>query len=119
MFSVRTCQTLLLVAALAVTPAFASRTHRAPTAGHRHGKRLHLRFKRSTGQRSIDAERATEIQKALIHENYLGGAPSGKWDTGTVAAMQKYQSDHGWQTKLVPDSRALISLGLGPDHAAD
>ena len=28
--------------------------------------------------------------------------------------MQRYQADHGWQTKLMPDSRALISLGLGP-----
>ena len=32
--------------------------------------------------------------------------------------MRRYQGDHGWQTKEVPDSRALISLGLGPskDH---
>ena len=30
--------------------------------------------------------------------------------------MRQYQSDHGWQTKLMPDSRALISLGLGPQH---
>ena len=33
--------------------------------------------------------------------------------------MQQYQSDHGWQTKLMPDSRALISLGLGPNHTND
>jgi hypothetical protein len=32
--------------------------------------------------------------------------------------MQKYQADHGWQTRLTPDSRALIALGLGPDHPA-
>jgi len=31
--------------------------------------------------------------------------------------MQKYQADQGWQSKVVPDSRALIKLGLGPDHA--
>jgi hypothetical protein len=30
--------------------------------------------------------------------------------------MQKFQSDRGWQTKVVPDSRALIELGLGPKH---
>jgi hypothetical protein len=34
-------------------------------------------------------------------------------------AMRQYQSDHGWQTKLTPDSRALISLGLGPNHTQD
>jgi hypothetical protein len=32
--------------------------------------------------------------------------------------MQKYQSDHGWQTKLMPDSRALVQLGLGPDYSS-
>jgi hypothetical protein len=29
--------------------------------------------------------------------------------------MAKLQADNGWQTKLVPDSRALIKLGLGPN----
>jgi hypothetical protein len=28
--------------------------------------------------------------------------------------MQKFQADNGWQTKLIPDSRAIIKLGLGP-----
>jgi hypothetical protein len=32
--------------------------------------------------------------------------------------MTKLQSANGWQTKLVPDSRALIKLGLGPAPAA-
>jgi hypothetical protein len=30
--------------------------------------------------------------------------------------MRRYQADHGWQSKEVPDARALISLGLGPSH---
>ncbi len=34
-----------------------------------------------------------------------------------MAAMQKYQADQGWQTKLMPDSRALKKLGLGPDYS--
>ena len=121
MVSVRTCQMLLLSAALAVTPAFASRSHRTATAGpshHKssHGKRHAAHF--VVGQRTIDSDRAREIQTALIHQNYMTGAPSGQWDTETQAAMQKYQADHGWQTKLTPDSRALIKLGLGPDHEA-
>jgi hypothetical protein len=33
--------------------------------------------------------------------------------------MTKVQSDNGWQTKLVPDSRALIKLGLGPSSLAE
>jgi len=60
----------------------------------------------------------TQIQQALIREHYLTGEADGKWDATTVAAMQKYQADHGWQTKLMPDSRALLKLGLGPDYSS-
>ena len=59
----------------------------------------------------------TEIQQALIREYYLKGEANGEWDSATVSAMQKYQADHGWQTKLTPDSRALKQLGLGPDYS--
>ena len=31
--------------------------------------------------------------------------------------MTKYQADNGWQTKVIPDSRALIKLGLGPNYS--
>jgi hypothetical protein len=31
--------------------------------------------------------------------------------------MLKFQADQGWQTKITPDSRALIKLGLGPNHS--
>jgi peptidoglycan hydrolase-like protein with peptidoglycan-binding domain len=58
-----------------------------------------------------------EIQKALIREHYLGGEASGNWDATTQAAMQKYQTDQGWQSRLIPDSRALKKLGLGPDYS--
>ena len=63
---------------------------------------------------SMSSERATEIQTALIKHGYLSGEPTGTWDAASVAAMQKLQSDNDWQTKLMPDSRALIKLGLGP-----
>jgi peptidoglycan hydrolase-like protein with peptidoglycan-binding domain len=112
----RTPQTVILCALLTVTPAFASRTHRAATAGHtrHHAAKHHF----VPGQRGIEPERATEIQNALIREHYLSGPASGQWDSDTESAMQKFQSDHGWQTKLTPDSRALIKLGLGPHDAA-
>jgi peptidoglycan hydrolase-like protein with peptidoglycan-binding domain len=69
------------------------------------------------GQQAIDSARVTEIQQALIRERYLSGEPSGSWDATTQAAMQKFQSDQGWQTRLMPDSRALKKLGLGPDYS--
>lgn len=75
------------------------------------------RKSRQRGQQAIDSERATQIQQALIREHYLTGEATGNWDSATIAAMQKYQADHGWQTKLMPDARALKSLGLGPDYS--
>jgi peptidoglycan hydrolase-like protein with peptidoglycan-binding domain len=68
------------------------------------------------GQKAIQGDRAREIQTALIREGYLKGQPSGVWDQQTKDAMTRYQADHGWQTKTLPDSRALIQLGLGPNH---
>jgi peptidoglycan hydrolase-like protein with peptidoglycan-binding domain len=64
----------------------------------------------------MDDGRATQIQGALIKSGYLPGEASGHWDSQTEAAMQKFQSDNGWQTKLTPDSRAIIKLGLGPNQ---
>jgi hypothetical protein len=71
---------------------------------------------KSHGQRGISEERTREIQTALIREHYLSGEPTGKWDESTKDALTKYQAGNGWQTKITPDSRALIKLGLGPDH---
>lgn len=68
------------------------------------------------GQQAIDSTRARQIQEALIREHYMQGEPSGTWDASTQAAMQKFQADQGWQSKQIPDARALIKLGLGPSH---
>lgn len=84
------------------------------------GKRSSRRKKstRVRGQQKIDTDRARSIQEALIREHYLSGEPTGSWNAASEEAMRRYQADHGWQSKTVPDSRALISLGLGPskDH---
>jgi hypothetical protein len=71
---------------------------------------------RKRGQQKIDVARAREIQEALIREHYLDGTASGVWDAKSQNAMVRFQADNGWQSKVVPDSRALIKLGLGPDH---
>ncbi len=67
------------------------------------------------GQHAIDQERTVAIQQALVREHYLSGDPSGKWDQDTKDALVRFQAENGWQTKVTPDSRALIKLGLGPD----
>ena len=78
----------------------------------------HKKSSRVRGQQKIDSTRAMAIQEALIREHYLTGEPTGTWNDASETAMRRYQADHGWQSKTVPDSRALISLGLGPskDH---
>jgi len=86
------------------------------TAGHSLKRSHGATVSKPHGQREIDNDRAREIQQALIREKYLDGEPSGVWDQSTRQAMTRFQSDNGWQTKLVPDARALIKLGLGPTH---
>jgi hypothetical protein len=68
------------------------------------------------GQQFIDQSRTLEIQQALIREHYLDGEATGAWDQATRDALTRLQGDHHWQTKILPDSRALIVLGLGPSH---
>jgi hypothetical protein len=116
--SLRASLTIVLSAGLVASPAFASRVHRPPTSGHPQGShKLAHKTKRLHGQQAIEPARVTEIQQALIREHYLTGGANGKWDQTTEAAMQKFQADQGWQTKLMPDSRALKKLGLGPDYS--
>lgn len=115
----RTARALLALSIIAgfAVPAFAAgaaatvRKHRTRTSSKSPAKHTSKFVPR---QRSIDDDRATEIQQALIKAGYLTGQPSGHWDDASIAAMTKLQAANGWQTKLVPDSRALIKLGLGP-----
>jgi hypothetical protein len=120
MLFVRACKSLIPLVAIVgslVVPAGATRTHRSPTASHsKTAKKKPASSHQLHGQRQIDPDRAREIQTALIREHYLTGEPTGQWDSASQAAMSKFQADQGWQTKLTPDSRALIKLGLGPSQ---
>jgi hypothetical protein len=115
--SLRASLSVALFMALAASPAIATKVHPAPaskTAKHHAHKKAAPKLH---GQQAIDPARVMEIQQALIREHYLPGPADGKWDESTKAAMQKYQAAQGWQTKLMPDSRALKKLGLGPDYS--
>jgi peptidoglycan hydrolase-like protein with peptidoglycan-binding domain len=79
-------------------------------------KKSTKKTRRARGQQGIDRNRARQIQEALIREKYLSGEPTGVWDQRTKDALARFQADNGWQTKVLPDARALIKLGLGPDH---
>jgi uncharacterized low-complexity protein len=102
-------------------PTHHSSTHASSTktASHSTSKNSSKKSKKTAtkhGQQKIDADRTHQIQTALIREHYMDGEATGKWDDATEKAMQKYQADNGWQSKTVPDSRALIKMGLGPNQ---
>jgi hypothetical protein len=102
------------------TPARTAQTHGATAHGTQaaHGTRKGKpKARKPRGQLAMEPGRVTEIQQALIRAHYLSGEADGKWDERTRATMQKYQADQGWQTKLMPDARALKKLGLGPDYS--
>lgn len=111
----------LVAATSATTTTHAKTKHSKLSSTHssfRHHSSSHTvkAASRSHGQHTIDEERTREIQTALIREHYLTGEPTGVWDQASKDAMLRYQAANGWQTKITPDSRALIKLGLGPDH---
>lgn len=115
--------TMALFASLAPA-ATVSKTTKASakssvSSAKKNKKNVHRkRASRRRGQKGIQSDRARQIQAALIREHYLSGEPSGVWDDRTRDAMRRYQDDNGWQTKVLPDARALIKLGLGPDQSA-
>lgn len=59
-------------------------------------------------------ERYREIQQALADKGYLKSEPNGVWDSQSIDALSRFQSDQ----KLTPTgkitSASLIGLGLGP-----
>jgi hypothetical protein len=109
------CSTILLASSIpAVASPHVRRGPTAPRLSHAHGAKAATHS--SNTHTGIAPERATQIQTALIKAGYLTGTPSGTWDAQSQAAMEKLQADNGWQTKIVPDSRAIIKLGLGPNN---
>ncbi|HEX7960082.1 MAG TPA: peptidoglycan-binding domain-containing protein [Terriglobales bacterium] len=96
-----------------------SSRHTGQSPHVRHAKKSHRATRGSwkrRGQQQISSDRVREIQEALIRERYMNGEPTGVFDQRTKTALAKLQADQGWQSKVVPDSRALIKLGLGPNH---
>jgi len=116
-FIFRASVAYVFAAALIASPALATPVQQTSAGSQTHKPHHKARSHRVHGQQAIEPARVTEIQQALIREHYLTGEANGKWDATTEAAMRKYQADQGWQTKLMPDSRALKKLGLGPDYS--
>jgi peptidoglycan hydrolase-like protein with peptidoglycan-binding domain len=73
--------------------------------------------KREPTQQAPTADRISEIQSALARSGYYQGDPNGKWDSDTVAAVEKFQSAHGIDASGKLDAPTLQKLGLGSDIA--
>jgi peptidoglycan hydrolase-like protein with peptidoglycan-binding domain len=77
----------------------------------------HHGSKREPTQKAPTPQRITEIQSALARGGYYQGTPNGKWDSNTVAAMQKFQSENGLSSNGKIDATSLQKLGLGSGTA--
>jgi hypothetical protein len=95
-------------------------THKSSTtaAGSKKKKSSrHRSSKREPFQKAPTPDRISEIQTALSRGGYFEGQPSGKWDSSTISAMQKFQSANGLNSSGKIDATSLQKLGLGSGTA--
>jgi peptidoglycan hydrolase-like protein with peptidoglycan-binding domain len=98
--------------AFAVAPASAqSTTH------HKKKSSSHHRSRREPFQKAPTPSRISEIQTALSRSGYYQGDANGKWDSNTVAALQKFQSENNLNPSGKLDAVSLQKLGLGSSTA--
>ncbi|HXX70769.1 MAG TPA: peptidoglycan-binding domain-containing protein, partial [Candidatus Acidoferrum sp.] len=84
------------------------------TTAHKH---KHSTKRQPPGQKAPTADRVSEIQSALAREGYYQGDPTGKFDSSTLAALEKFQSSNGLDANGKLDAPTLQKLGLGSDIA--
>ena len=101
----------------ASAPANSAATTTTTAAKKKKSSKKHHASKREPTQKAPTPQRISEIQSALAHGGYYQGTPNGKWDSNTVAAMQKFQSDNGLSTSGKIDAPSLEKLGLGSGTA--
>ncbi len=92
-----------------------SSTHSTTTAKKTSSKKHHS--KREPTQKAPTPARISEIQTALSRGGYYPGTPNGKWDSNSVAAMQKFQSENGLESSGKINALSLQKLGLGSSIA--
>jgi peptidoglycan hydrolase-like protein with peptidoglycan-binding domain len=88
-----------------------------PSTTKKKSSKKHHGSKREPTQKAPTPERISEIQSALAHNGYYQGNPTGKWDSNTISAMQKFQSDNGLSNSGKIDAPSLQKLGLGSGTA--
>ena len=87
------------------------------TTAKKKKKRRRRRSRRQSYQKAPTPQRISEIQSALARGGYYQGDPSGKWDSHTMDALQKFQSANGLEPSGKLDAPSLQKMGLGSDIA--
>jgi murein L,D-transpeptidase YcbB/YkuD len=98
-------------------PGSTSTSTPTTAAQKKKSSKKHHGSKREPTQKAPTPERLTEIQSALARGGYYQGTPNGKWDSNSVAAMQKFQSENGLTSNGKIDATSLQKLGLGSGTA--
>jgi len=97
------------------SPPPSSSTSSPPKAtSHKH---KHYAKRQPPGQKAPLPDRISEIQSALAREGYYQGDPTGKFDSATLTALEKFQSANGLGSSGKLDAPTLQKLGLGSDIA--
>jgi peptidoglycan hydrolase-like protein with peptidoglycan-binding domain len=116
----RTLLSLALMAilfAFAAGPAAKSASAQSSTTHHKKKASSHHRSRREPFQKAPTNQRISEIQSALSRSGYYQGDANGKWDSNTVAALQKFQSENNLNPSGKLDATSLQKLGLGSSTA--
>jgi peptidoglycan hydrolase-like protein with peptidoglycan-binding domain len=87
------------------------------SAKKKSSSKKHHSSRREPSQKAPTPDRINEIQSALSRNGFYGGNPNGKWDSSSVAAMQKFQSANGLDPTGKLDALSLQKLGLGSEIA--
>jgi peptidoglycan hydrolase-like protein with peptidoglycan-binding domain len=98
-------------------PAPQQATSSTTASSKKKSTKKHHASKREPTQKAPTPERISEIQSALARNGYYQGNPNGKWDSNTISAMQKFQSDNGLSNSGKIDASSLQKLGLGSGTA--
>lgn len=87
------------------------------TSAKKSSRKHHRHTRGESLQKAPTADRISEIQSSLSRGGYYQGDPNGKWDSNTIAAVQKFQSANGIDATGKLDAPTLQKLGLGSDIA--
>ena len=107
----------LLAAPQSSSSSASTASHKPSTTTKKKKSSHHHSSRREPFQKAPTASRISEIQTALSRGGYFEGEPNGKWDSNTIAAMQKFQSANGLNSSGRIDATTLQKLGLGSSTA--